>query len=118
MNVVAAAGFEPATSRLSIERSRHVELSGRNMNEWSRWRDSNARPLRPERSALTKLSYIEKELVGTARFELATSCVQGRCADQAALSPGRRSGVSRFGWGDVWGSNPRPPGSQTGALTD
>jgi hypothetical protein len=50
-------------------------------------------------------------MVGTARFELATSCSQGRRSDQAELSPEEV-------WGDVRGSNPQPPGSPPGALTD
>lgn len=50
----------------------------------SEWRDLNTRPLRPERSALAKLSYTQVELQG---FEPWTFCMPCRCCYQTELQP-------------------------------
>jgi hypothetical protein len=59
-NVGSHCWIRTSISRLSVEYSSQVELSG--LGCWSRWRDSNARPLRPERSTPARLSYIENEI--------------------------------------------------------
>ena len=90
-NVGSHCWIRTSISRLSVEYSSQVELSG--LGCWSRWRDSNARPLRPERSAPARLSYIENEIgaLGQIRTDVelaltgfAVQRLQPRCSRSAS----------------------------------
>ena len=53
--MVEVAGLEPTASASRTQRSTklsHTSLCNWGKRRWSRWRDLNPRPLRPERSAL------------------------------------------------------------------
>ncbi len=93
---VGSAGVEPAASRDSTGRSYHPELRPHD----SEWPDLNGRPLVPQTSALTKLSYIPSRRDGSIR-----TCgflAPNQASYQAGLHPG--TGTSLRGPPAGWSS--------------
>ena len=92
--MVATSGFEPETSRLSVERSKPIELSGR-----------KKKVVYIDVRIAAMLSYIAGDAERKPRFSFGT-----RWSRQESDPP-------PWIWGDVRESNPHPPSSQLGALT-